>query len=95
MEQPDHLRYMLHTMDYYQLKGYDFTEELSSLFLKVCVKCGQDGTRKGKTMYFEYNIYSCYRFNENMSCLIFNILICRSINIYLLKYSRYGKNSKI
>lgn len=46
-ENQEHLKYILYSVDLYQLKGYDFSEELCSLFLKACVKCGPEGTRKG------------------------------------------------
>lgn len=37
-ESPDHIKYAVGAVNYYQEKGQDFAEDVNSLFFKACVK---------------------------------------------------------
>lgn len=43
-KEPHHVKYALKGVEYFQLKGNDFSEEVCTLFVRTCVMCGNPET---------------------------------------------------
>lgn len=37
----DHIKYIVKGAEYFEMRGYDFSEEISALFAKACVRCNK------------------------------------------------------